>query len=1797
MTSYDDTDVYTGPTFYYQVFAVDEEGNRSPPSGVASGRLPDEGPLPAPRLTTPASPGHPAAVSAEPITVGGVGTPYTQVELYRNGRYLGSAPTGASQVVLTGVPVAYAVERGADVAPSGAVIAYDTWADGAYAIAIENMLDGSAELLTIPDGYAREAPVLSPDGRRVAVQARSWADYRDHVFVAEVGTGAMRQLDPASASDEYSPSWSPDSNRVAYTRTGSAWTDSVVVADFVGEAPQVVWEDPADTAHTPAWLSKDAVAAVIQPGSWGAAWTLARFDVPGGARTDVVTAPWLDYPFAVSPSLARLAYSGDDPSGNGVLQLLDLTTGATRVVAQGYADGRTLAFSPDEQRLAVSIWNSLQIADLATGRADTLGDLNADRLVWTAGGLVSCSSYDAPATIDWGAPFELTGVALAPGENLFVGVAVDGGGRRSPVSEAVTVTLEAARLPDLAVAAAIRPEQPVVGGGATAWVTVRNVGLVPSVATQVLVRVLASDGSVRAAPPATVGPIAPAGSAAVPVTLDLAGLEGPQQLVATVDPAHAAPDGDRTNDQSSLTFTIAPKGGLSISIEAPAAVPPGGDVTARVSVVNGGDARDVVVATSLVDAAGALVAGAPDAPFAPLPSGGSASFDRVVPAGAALAGNYTLVAIVQEASVEIARATAPVTMLPERLIDVTLASARAAYRADDAVSLDAAIRNLSRNAPLSGATVRFEVLSGDRKVLELAPRAIPYLWLGVSIDLGAEIPAGTLGAGSFVVRGTVEDADGALGVATTSFEVLAEPLLAGALSVAAPGDPPTVKAGVAAAVTATLHNVGSGTALGVTGAVVVLAADGTEAGRLTLDAGDLAPAAQGEHVVVIPAGTLPLGTYGLVLVATYDGRAETLATARLRVVDGRPPTLVLLAPADGSFVRGSVSASIRAVDDASGVVSVRAIEGAAIVPLALSAGGPLDGTWTGTVALAGEGPHELVFSAADAERNDGLAASSAANPIVLKVVSDTIAPDVRIDGVSPGALVNTPVTPVVVATDLNLAGVDARLDGNAFAGGAVEADGDHALSVVATDKAGNPSSALVRFTIDRTPPVVTILGVDEGACLGADVAPVLQVTDAHLDAWSATLDGGPYQAGAILAGERTYHLAVTAADRAGNSVSIARSFTIDKSAPTVEVTGVPDGAVVPGSVSPVVSFDDANLVGSGITLDGVPFTSGGVVTGDGLHRLRAWASDCGGHLTTVDRTFVVDSKLPTITVAGVFEGEITAADVLPVVLVQDANLASFRTTVDGVELPLGGAVIGESTHLLEVTASDLAGNVASTSVHFEIDRTPPTIWASVEDGARYATTVIVDYGADDRNLAEVSATLDGVSVPHRTPVGASGPHLLTVDARDLAGSAVQRTYRFEIAPEEVKYAVEKRILDRHARVLALVPCPSAQADRIEAFLRCALPGVPLSLVRTELDLLVALRTGAHDVILVAGDGCQAERRCNAASPAVPLSPGELVRRTEQELTEAAYRGAGLVVFREGQAAWPQLVEALGLQFQGDEPAGTVSLQASAVSDEMTLSVPNGVELKLALAHAIGEFAHDHGVAAAVHPFGLGAAAVLGFDASRAEPSDAAVRLVAGAVDYVTPEVSPSPRGTVAVGIDVTNQGSAATTTRVREQLDANLSDVDVLAGGRRLDTGELEWLLDQPAGATDRLSYVVRLPPEPGTYRTTTEVASVSGGSARVFGTWGLDLTLARGEAEVAAEADRLAQAIPAKGPDATNRSKIWGRSPPSARTPEAPPPIASAPSAISLGAIAEAKALRTVAPMALRLELDTLLAAWEARP
>ncbi len=142
-------------------------------------------------------------------------------------------------------------------------------------------------------------------------------------------------------------------------------------------------------------------------------------------------------------------------------------------------------------------------------------------------------------------------------------------------------------------------------------------------------------------------------------------------------------------------------------------------------------------------------------------------------------------------------------------------------------------------------------------------------------------------------------------------------------------------------------------------------------------------------------------------------------------------------------------------------------------------------------------------------------------------------------------------------------------------------DGNHSISVKATDRAGNTSVAATSSTweVDGTAPVIALGGVPSGEVQGPGASGVTNakkpawfftLVDAagHLSASTATcrIDSGttasactsPYQAPANLS-DGSHTLTVTVADSLGNTRTFTNTFTEDTIAPTASIIDGPSG--------------------------------------------------------------------------------------------------------------------------------------------------------------------------------------------------------------------------------------------------------------------------------------------------------------------------------------------------------------------------------------------------------------------------------------------------------------------------------------------------------------------------------------------------------------------------------------------------------------------------------------------------------------
>jgi ureidoglycolate hydrolase len=499
--------------------------------------------------------------------------------------------------------------------------------------------------------------------------------------------------------------------------------------------------------------------------------------------------------------------------------------------------------------------------------------------------------------------------------------------------------------------------------------------------------------------------------------------------------------------------------------------------------------------------------------------------------------------------------------------------------------------------------------------------------------------------------------------------------------------------------------------------------------------------------------------YTLVVTAT-DAAGKESSQTRPFTIDKTAPAIAITGAIDGTIVNTNVTPVFSAADTHLNAVT------------ATLNGQP----FTSGAVVSAEGDFTLVVTATD---NCGNSSSQTARFSI-----DKTPPAITTAGV-PGGCVNVEVTPVFTAADLHLDTVTATLNGQPFTSGtAVTTEGVYTLQVQAGDRAGNASSEIRTFTIDRTVPVIAISGAADNAIVNTNVTPVFSATDAHLSAVTATLNGQPFASGMIVSAEGDYTLVVTATDNCGNSSSQTVRFTIDKTPPVITITGVPNGRCVNVDVTPVFSVTDLHLNGVAAMLNNAPFTSGTIVSSEGDYTLRVQATDRAGNSSSETRTFTIDKTAPVISLAGVADGSIVNTNVTPVFSAADAHLNAVSATLNGVSFTSGTVVSAEGDYTLVVTATDRCGNSSSRTLRFTIDKTPPAIAVTGVPAGCVNVNVTPQIQVTDLHPATVTVSLNGVPFTSGTAVTVEGSYTLQVTATDAAGNtaAASRTWTIDKTP-------------------------------------------------------------------------------------------------------------------------------------------------------------------------------------------------------------------------------------------------------------------------------------------------------------------------------------------------------------------------------------------------------------------------------
>ena len=437
-------------------------------------------------------------------------------------------------------------------------------------------------------------------------------------------------------------------------------------------------------------------------------------------------------------------------------------------------------------------------------------------------------------------------------------------------------------------------------------------------------------------------------------------------------------------------------------------------------------------------------------------------------------------------------------------------------------------------------------------------------------------------------------------------------------------------------------------------------------------------------------------------------------------------------------------------------------------------------TYTGLA----DGPHTFTVKSTDP-------ASNTAEDSYTWTV-DATAPTVAIVG-GPAALSNTR-SPTFTFTASEP--TQCKLDAGAFAactspkGYSSLADGEHTFTVKATDTAGNTSQDAYTWTIDATPPTVTITGDKPANPTNSASASfsfsASDPTQCKLDGGAFTACTSPATYTGLADGPHTF--TVKSTDPASNTAQASHTWTVDTTPPTVEITGGKPGDPT-NSKSVTFNFTTTESTME-CKLDNGAFATCTSPKSysllDGQHTFTVRATDAAGNTGQDSHTWTIDSAAPTVAITG-----------------EPANPTKSRsagftfTTSEPAECrldaapfapcssPTGYSGLPDGTHTFVVRATDAAGNTGQDIYEWRIDNVAPTLVIvqkptnpSNVKSPTFAFTV--SEGGTALQCKLDNGAFADCSSPKTYSNLADGPHVFTIKSTDGAGNTGQTEYGWRI---------------------------------------------------------------------------------------------------------------------------------------------------------------------------------------------------------------------------------------------------------------------------------------------------------------------------------------------------------------------------------------------------------------------------------
>ena len=513
--------------------------------------------------------------------------------------------------------------------------------------------------------------------------------------------------------------------------------------------------------------------------------------------------------------------------------------------------------------------------------------------------------------------------------------------------------------------------------------------------------------------------------------------------------------------------------------------------------------------------------------------------------------------------------------------------------------------------------------------------------------------------------------------------------------------------------------------------------------------------------------------------ANYTSSVDLTSSRVVNVtLDDVPPFLRITGPANGS-VTNQAKITVTGRTEPHACAALNGID----VPVRP------DGSWSGQVELAGDGPSDITAWAQDPSMNEARDQ--------ITVFLDTAAPVIKISGPRDGlvtnrssVLVTGKVSEPAARTTLNGVEMAVAPDGS-FSVVSELAEGANSLFIQSRDAAGNVGSATVNVELDTVPPGLWIEEPRNGLATNASNVTVKGTAEENsrlsVNGIAVAFQGSAFSYSLELT-EGVNVISVVARDRAGNSNTTVLEVVRDSTPPALAVLSPREGDVFNRTSVEVRGSTEAGarvkVNGVGLDVCGTEFSTVLELPDQQASTIVVEASDSVHNIAVVSITVEVDTIAPALKLRSPANGTLTNLTSIGLTGKTEAatslsvNGQAVQVASDGsfsVEVVLDR----EGANLISVEATDRAGNIARSSVTVLRDTVLFYNITSPADGSSVKAAKVTVTGNSEPGASVVvrgkpaALRADGSFAADVALV--KGPNSITITVRDAAGNSAAVT--------------------------------------------------------------------------------------------------------------------------------------------------------------------------------------------------------------------------------------------------------------------------------------------------------------------------------------------------------------------------------------------------------------------------------------